>query len=370
MNLKVISEQLQKMIPPGLLDSFAQRFKNGAPATHTSSLRLACDLGKTKLVFLEVLKTGEEVQVTRFLKIPRPEEGGDVPALLKQAQTEGGFQTSKIRISVKGQGVIIRFVQFPQMSDEELRGAITFEAEKYIPFKSEEVIVDYHVLEREIQTVSGKVMNILLVAVKRDEIYPLIQQYQDAGFQVELIDTDALAFLNAMEFLYPEDFQKNTGILDFGSEISTLGIIRGGKPQFIRDIAFGNQDLVKRLKRKTKVPFEEVLKQLWQASANPPAELEQALSDSLEPLSADLKVSLDFYSDQMQVAEPLQKIFISGAIGAYPVVSQMFAKIFGFEFAMIDILPKVKIAETLKREEVTQMSPIFPIALGLCLRDL
>lgn len=369
MNLKGLSDKFQKIVPHDFSESVKKMIKKNTVIKQLPSVRLACDLGKTKLSFLQMVKTGDEVLVTKFLKIPRPEEGGNVIDFLKQAGAEGGFQTSKIRIAVKGQGVIIRFIQFPQMNDEELRGAITFEAEKYIPFKSEEVIVDYHIIDREVQTNNGKMMNILLVAVKRDEIYPLIQVYQDAGFQVEMVDADVLSFLNAMEFLYPDDFKKNTGVLDFGSEVTTLGIVKDSKPQFIRDIAFGNKDLTKRLKRKTNTSLDDLLSQLSQTGENPSPELEQTLIESLQPLIADLKVSFDFYADQMQASEPIHKIYISGIIGSHPVVSKILSNAFGFEFAMIDVAPKIKLAETVKVEEIKQLSPILPVALGLCLRD-
>lgn len=370
MSVKDFPEKIRNLIPTSLrvqLQSLIHPKPVAAP--ELPAVRLACDLGKAKIALMEITKSGETVQLTKFCKFPRPKEEIDLIQALQTTFTEQGFQSNKIRISVKGHGVVVRFVQFPQMTNEELKGAITFEAEKYIPFKSDEVVLDHHIIDDKIETNSGIMMNVLIVAVKKDELYPLISVYKNAGFQVELIDIDSLAFMNALEFFYPEEFNHSVGILDVGSEISTLGIVKAGKPQFIRDISYGGLDLVKRLKRKLGWTMEQAVEAL-EVDRKPDEPVQKEIIDGLSPLIADLRVSLDYYLDQVHISDSLDKLFLSGGAGYHPIVSETLSKELGLTVSAIDILGKLQINPSIDAELLKKNTSLLPIVLGLCLREI
>lgn len=369
MNFDSLGGLAQKILPKSLRLNLSSMLGLSSSPSAASQIRLACDLGGSKIFFLEIQKNASEITIQRYKRIQRPEEGGDILSLLKQGVAEGLFVSPKIRIAVKGQGVIIRFVQFPAMTDEELRGAISFEAEKYIPFKSDEVVVDYHILDSQVPSDHGKMMNVLLVAAKRDEIYKTIEMYQNAGLQVELIDIDALAFMNAVEFLYPEEGSKALGILDFGTELSTLGICKGGKPLFIRDVSFGNQDLAKRVKRKLSLTIQEFRAKLDSTQKND--DLQAAFREIIAPFASEIRISLDYYKDQISGAEPPQTILLSGVIGGHPLMASLLSQeLGGVQIRGLEVLKKVRLGEGVSLEDLKNYEAVLPVALGLCLRDL
>src|SRR5437016_2754576 len=95
---------------PGL----SNLFKGSKPKiSNLPVTTLACDYGKSKIVFAEVDKSPDSVTLMKFYKGPRSTAQGKEAEALKEAFEKGGFSTPKVRISVKGQGVIIRFVHFP-----------------------------------------------------------------------------------------------------------------------------------------------------------------------------------------------------------------------------------------------------------------
>lgn len=340
-----------------------------AQASSVSS-RIACDIGKSKIVMLELQKNPDAtITIARFKKMSRPKEQDKLIECFKEAFAQGGFSSNKVRISVKGQGVIVRFVQFPKMKIEELRSAITFEAEKYIPFKANEVVVDFSVLDDNVQLPTGVGMNLLLAAVKRDDVYPTLQWLISAGLSVELIDIDALAFINALEFCYPEMLQSAIGVLDIGTEISTLTITRNGKPRFIRDISFGGADIIKRLKRKLGLSDQAAMEQL-EVDRAPNPEAVEVLKEGLGNLVSDLKVSLDYYLDQVQPPEPITKLFLAGGGGYHPIVLEELGNNLGLPVQTIDVLSKISLAPGLDAELIKKNQGLIPIALGLALRDL
>lgn len=332
-------------------------------------VRLSCDLGRSKIIFLEATKTGDQMMVTQLQHLDRPTDSEGLSQLLKKMATQGGFQTNKLRISIKGQGIVLRFIQFPQMNDEEIRSAITFEAEKYIPFKADEVILDYQILDREVASGSGKMMNLLLVAVKKTEVYPLITLYQEAGFQIELIDSDVLSFMNFIEFVYPDAMSAPTAVLDIGHEISSLGILRAGKPQFIRDISYGGADLLKKIRRKLGLAPNDPI-DAFQSTEPMTPEFEQIIVESMAPLVSDIKVSLDYYSDQVQPSEVVQKMYLTGTFGNKEIAKQQLSKSLGFDVIKPSFREKVKFVEAIPAANIEQGELFMPVALGLCVREL
>lgn len=330
---------------------------------------MACDFGKSKIVFLEIEKSAAGIKLLKFQKIARPQEKEKDPLVLKEAFESGGYHSRKIRISVKGQGVIIRFVQFPQMKVEELRNAISFEIDQYIPFKSHEVVWDFHVLEENLQASNGPAMNVLLAAVKRDELYATIKVFQDAGLEIELIDVDSLAAMNALAFFYPERFQMPVAILDIGTEISTLSVIHQGKPRFIRDISFGGLDILKRLKRKLGLSQEQALEQI-EVDRVPTPEAALVLKESLDDLVSDLKVSINYYLDQVPSAEPVKQLFMGGGGGYHPMVIETLKASLGFEVEAMDVLSKIQTSQEIDSTLIKKNQGLLPVSLGLLIRDV
>ena len=362
MHLPPIQDLVSKFkLPPGLFSKKA--VVSTAPVTC-----LACDYGKSKIVFLEVEKSPAGIKLLKFQKLARPQEKEKETAILKEAFQAGGYSSPKVRISVKGQGVIVRFVQFPQMKVDELRKAISFEIDQYIPFKSHEVIWDIHVLEENLQTNNGGGMNVLLAAVKRDELYATVKVFQDAGLQIELIDVDALAAINALSFFYPERLETPVAILDIGTEISTLSVTHHGKPRFIRDISFGGLDILKRLKRKLGLSQEQALEQI-EVDRVPTPEAAVILQESLGELVTDLKVSLNYYLDQVPSAEAVTHLFIGGGGGYHPMVSQTLKESLGFEVEAMDVVSKIQVASEIDAQLIKKNQGLLSVALGLLIRE-
>lgn len=331
---------------------------------------LACDFGRSKILFLEVEKSAEGVKLVRFQKTARQAGQGKPAELLKQFYEAGGYGTRKVRVSVKGQGVVTRFIQFPKMKPEELRSAVTYEVEKYIPFKYNEVVVDFHILDDNVTLASGPGMNLLLVAVKKDDLNGLLQTFRDAALEVELVDVDAIAAINALEFFHPESFKSSVGILDIGAELSTFSVVKDGKPRFIRDISYGGADLAKLLKRKLGLSDQAAQEQL-EVDRVPTPETVQVVKQGLGNLVADLKVSIDYYMDQSHsTAEPLKALFISGGGGYHATLIETLTADLSFPVQDMDMLSKIRLGEGIDAEFVKKNQSLLAVSLGLCLRDV
>lgn len=338
-----------------------------APKKNSARRVLACDFDLSRLILLEALQTDGQLRVEKFDLIRITEDSGRAAETIKSCHAKG-YSPNRIRVSLKGQSAVVRFVQMPRMKAEELKSALTYEAENYIPFKLDEVLLDFHILDEAPADGQG-MLNLILVAVKKDEIYSVIKMFQDANLNVELIDIDTLAAVNVFEYLYPDESKGVVGLFDMGEEISSLTVMMEGKPRFMRDLSFGRIDIVKRLRRKLGLSDADAQAVLANNVEISP-EVREVLSECYENLCSDLKVTLEYYRGHLPDGKPIEKLYLIGGVSDSGFLLETLGAALSVPAEEVDISRKVMISSEIDKSQFEQNKRLLPIALGLCLRQL
>src|SRR5262245_10800060 len=211
---------------------------------------IGLDIGSHCVKAVEITQTGPEMVVTAFGRNEIVSEGGKADAIVDLLQ-DRAFRTRRVCTAVSGKSVIVRYLTMIQMSDDDLRNAIKFEADKYIPFDVDEVVLDAQRLDDPPGARTGlqeNEMRVLLVAVKRSLIDDHVQLIQSIGLQPEITDVDALALGNAYELRRSlaagvEDDDKVVALLDVGANKTNINVLRAGTSHFTREIYLGGDDL-------------------------------------------------------------------------------------------------------------------------------
>lgn len=347
---------------------FLGRFLPGVRPKKTASSKITvCDLGRTRTVLLELEKRPGHLFIHRMDIIKNAFHDQKPSLVLKPFLDGKKFQKDGIRVALKGHGVVIRFIRFPKMKVEDLRSAMKYEAEQYIPFELNDVVLDFGVVEESLKVDEGEKMEVMLAVIKRQELEPTLEIFRNLECRLSVVDVDILSALAALEYFHPEAFGGHVGLLDLGTEISTLGIVRDGKPRFIRDISYGFYDLFKRLKTRSNLT-EEKIDRLFEKNESPAPEETQAISESLDGLIGDLRVSFDYYHDQSGQSKPLTKLFLSGGV-SHPSILKILGDGLQIPVVNMDILSKVKGAKEVDQESLQVNAALLPVALGLGLRE-
>jgi len=333
----------------------------------SKSQTVAVELGQSHLLVLGVEKRTEKPEISHFRLESRPQTTEAVSERLKSIFVEEGLEPRRVHTVLKSSGTVIRILTFPQMKRGELESMLQYEGEKYIPFRLSEVYFDFSVLRENIPAGDSKKMEILLVAVKQQEIHELLEIFQKAGMEVDVIDTGALAFANLLEFLSGELTTQPTGFLDMGTDTSTFGIILRGKPIFIRDISFGGADILKLLKRRLGLDTDTALA-IQKEESRMTSEYRVVVEQTLSGLLNELKLSLEYYSDHISNAEPLQTLYLAGrGFRLIPNLSYLEGEI-KIPTRRPDIFSHVTVASHLDSSVLRHNEDLLASALGLCLR--
>lgn len=270
----------------------------------------------------------------------------------------------KVNTSIFGQSVVVRYIQMPKMSNEELKSAIRFEAEKYIPFKINEVNLDAQVLG---ETEKGS-MRVLLVAAKKEVVDKRIVLLQDAGLEVNLIDVDALCLSNI--FLLKPELEmanKTCALLNIGAKATTVNICRRNQSCFTREVNIGGDELTKAIANKMNLAWEvgEDLK-----CRMPPDKIEslnQSMQSVLDNLINEIRISFDYFESQF--SEGISKIYICGGSSALKGLDKTITQSLGITTLPWSPVSALQVKNELANRDLSITAPSLGVSLGLALRE-
>lgn len=278
------------------------------------------DLGSSVVKAVEISLEGPEPVITGFGRAEIP-PGGRVDEAVQQVFSESKFRSKRVVAGVSGQSTVVRYVPMMRMSDAELKQAIRFEVDKYLPFEVDEVIMDCQALGRRVGAgiVDGEdaspeeMMTVLLAACRRELIDERIRIVTSQGLTPISIDLDLFALANAWELcgipdddVMDEGDLRATALVDVGASRASINVIRGGESCFSREINIGGADMTQAVARRLGVEGFEA-EAIKRASETHEAEVNSAIAPVLEDLSSELSLSIDYveHHEGVQVEEML-----------------------------------------------------------------
>jgi type IV pilus assembly protein PilM len=212
-----------------------------------------------------------------------------------------------VNIGVCGASVIVRFLSMPMMSDNELKGAIRFEAEKFMPFDINDCVIDFQVMRKDARSNN---LEIVIAAAKKDYVEERIALVESSGYSVGIVDVDSFAVTNSFLRNVPDaEPEKTVALLNIGSALTNLSIIKGGIAYFVRDIVIGGNDFSVAISKSLNVDIDaaEEIKISPQSRAG---EILPSLKASFASLADEIKLSCNYYENQY--GKSVDDFYISG----------------------------------------------------------
>ncbi len=303
----------------------------------------------------------------------RPAEPEEVTRAISHCLSDAGLSPRALRgvsVGIAGPDVIVKQITMPLLDDEELPGALRFEARKHLPFDPQSMVVDWQVLSR---APSEKQMDLLLAAVSQDHLERHLAPLQRAGIDADIVDAAPLALANAVASVARVDHEPMV-MLDIGHVTSHLTVHQEGAPYFSRRIDYGGHHLTRVIATAMQVPPEEA--EEWKVAAGSDAppfpvtwELPEmrAVRESLRTeLMDELRRSFAFYRTFASLPEPLV-LWVSGSTARLPQFGARLTELIETPVRVFDPLVNLPIERQLRPEG--HAAPQFAQACGLALRQ-
>ncbi|MCI0529122.1 MAG: pilus assembly protein PilM, partial [Nitrospira sp.] len=163
------------------------------------------DIGSSTVKLIQMTETKKGYSLEKFGITPLDPElivdgtvmdAGRVTDAIRQLVAEQKIKVKEVALSVSGHSVIVKKIQVPVMSEDELEESIKWEAEQYIPFDINDVNIDFHILGQAEGTENREQMSVVLVAVKKDKLNEYTALITEAGLAPVIVDVDAFTLEN------------------------------------------------------------------------------------------------------------------------------------------------------------------------------
>lgn len=330
-------------------------------------IQIGLDIGSHSVKAVAISHSGPKPKLLNFSVKP---VGGNIVKAIKDAHAELGFVRNKIVTSISGPTVIVRYVEMPSMTEEELRSATQFEAEKVIPYKIDEVELD----SAKIEDLKGNRMRVVIVAAKKDLIDSQLKMVYETGLEPVALDVDSFAMMSAFTNA-GIDSGSVCGLLNIGAKRSNLNIIKGRISYLSRDINIGGSEITGIIAENlslTEVESERIKKErlsrFLQLSGEEKKGVEAPLEEVLSRLADEVRLSFDFYENHY--ASSVDKVYISGGTSKPKVVESLLKESLGRETLKWNPLVNIDVSERLDRLMLNESQPQLVVAVGLGLRRI
>lgn len=366
-----------------------------SPGLFTSGT-VALDIGGSTVAALHLSGKPGHVKLRDFYEASLPDglvvDGEIVDAdlfarELKTFVSQHGLRGRAVHVGVSNQKVIIRNIDMPEMTEAELRGAIEYQAQDYIPIPVEDVVLDFQILGARIGADGAARQEVLLVAAQKHMVENLLHSLRQAGLKAAGVDVCSLALVRA---LIPDDSFLAVagepgvcrGIVDVSSSVSTLVVAVGSTLKFTRVINFSSDRFARVVSEKRGMPYADALLLVERVGLDGPvpADLElyspevvfetrRQLGLAAAELSGEIRRSFDYYQGQ-EHGSPVSELILSGKGALVPNLDAHLADALGIPVTIAD--PLARIAENASRlpdAGLAEISPCLSVLVGLALPE-
>ena len=283
-----------------------------------------------------------------------------VSLAIKGILEEAKIKTKEVVFSIPDFYTFCTSFDIPPMPQNEIAGAVQYNASQYITLPISEVTLDWKIISGG----ANAPIKVFLVAVPNQ----VIQEYQNiaraAGLELHAMEAEATAISRALA----AKSKKTVCLIDIGVQSSTVNIVDSGVLKRSYSFNFFSGQLARSASSLLNVEYgkaEEIKNKEGIASAN--KNLAQTLTLLIDPLVAELRnICAEFLQAEQK---EVQEIYLTGGTANLPglkeyVVAQL-KKPASVPNCFSDFLYPPVLEERLR-----QMSPGFSAAMGVALAGL
>ena len=337
------------------------------------------DIGSHSVKAVELTRSGKGLKLSRYAVVeltPGTMVDGEVVnrdhlvESIRDALAKAGIKTKTVNSAVSGRSVIVRRIPMEKMTEAQARQAIHWEAEQHIPFRVDEVSIDFKILNEE--SAPGQ-MEVLLVAAKKEVIHLHRGLIQGAGIRTSAVDLEQFALLRAYQNSYHPSDEECVTILNVGSDNTNLVIVKGGAPSFNRDLAIGGGRFIEAIQRSLGLDYstaESVLKGSLPEGVSE-VDVRNAVSSVLEELSTSVRRSFISFQASGESSR-IDKMLISGGCSLMAGLADTLSEHHGLPVEVFDVFGDIQLEGTLAVDETERknLQAVIAVAVGLALKSV
>lgn len=288
---------------------------------------------------------------------------------VRRAWKRLGTSTRNVAMALPGSAVITKKIIVPAgLRDDELEAQVESEANQYIPFSIDEVNLDYQIIGPA-PAVPDEI-EVLIAASKKERVEDRLAVADAAGLKAVVVDVESLATLSAYELI--ESQLPNSGknqivaLIDAGSSVMNLTVLRNGQQVYAREQAFGGAMLTQDIARHYGMSYEDA--EAGKRAGNLPEGYEaELLNPFMDSLALEVSRALQFFFTSTQYNQ-VDHIVMAGGCAVIPGIDEIVATRTQVNTLIANPFAAMVLSDRVRAKSLLSDSSSLMVACGLALR--
>jgi type IV pilus assembly protein PilM len=340
---------------------------------------LGLDISSSAVKLVELTANGKEgYRVERYTVEVLPKDAvsdGNIANMdgvvdaVKRAWKRLGTSTRHVAMALPGSAVITKKILVPAgLRDDQLEIQVESEANQYIPFAIDEVNLDFQVLGPA-PSVPDE-LEVLIAASKKERVEDRVAVADAAGLKAVVVDVEpfaALAAFGLIERQLPDGGRNQTvALVDAGSNIMGLTVLRNGQQVYAREQAFGGGQLTQDIARHYGMTYEEA-EAAKRAGNLPEGYDNELLAPFMESLALEVSRALQFFFTSTQY-NSVDHIVLAGGCAVIPGIDEVVATRTQVSTLVANPFASMVLSDRVRAKSLLADASALMVACGLALR--
>ncbi len=254
------------------------------------------------------------------------------------------------------------------LREEELEAQVEAEANQYIPFAIEEVNLDFAVVGPAPGSVDE--IEVLLAASRKANVEDRVAAAQVAGLKTLVVDVEPYAAEAAFEQIreqLPEGAADQcVALVDIGSNVMNVNVLRNGQSVYIRDQQVGGAQLTQHIQSAFGLSLEEA--EAGKRNGGLPDNYESdVLAPFRENVAAEVARAIQFFFTSSPYNE-IAYVVLSGGSAVLPGLDDAVAARTQVNTLVANPFAQMTLSSRIKPRQLQTDAPALMIACGLAMR--
>lgn len=289
----------------------------------------------------------------------------EVSSALKLLLSDLKIKSKKVVTCLPEDEVVSRLIRLPPLKENEIRDALKFEAETFVPYPLDQVSIDYEIVEKD---EAGR-LAVFAIAARNDLISSYIKLFKSMGLELVALESPAVA----MRRVVVDSVSATAGILmvDMGEKYSDIVSINKGNVFFTRAMSVGGDSLTRAISINLGLDMASA-EEYKKAYGLKEMQLEGKIKNAIQPVFASMgeevrRALASFREEQGKAADLL---LLSGGGANLPGLAEELTKLLGIEVQVIQPFIKMDTSKIVLPIDLNSEGCRFSLAVGLALRGV
>jgi type IV pilus assembly protein PilM len=355
------------------LEILERLFKTKAPAL------IGCDISSSSVKLVEIDDAGKNVyRVERYSIEPLPRDAvvdGNINNLeavsdcLKRGWKRMGTNIKGLALALPSAAVITKKIVVPAgQMENELELQVETEANQYIPFALDEVNLDFQVIGPAPNSPDD--VEVLIAASRKEKIEDRVAAAESAGLKAMVVDIESFAIQTAFELIeraLPDNGKdQNIAIVDVGTTMMNLNVLRNGQSIYMREQPFGGNTLTQEIQRAFGMSPEEA--EAAKRTGGLPDNYDvEVLAPFMDTLGLEVARALQFFFTSTQFNQ-VNHILLAGGCAAIPGIDEVVTRRTSVSSMVANPFANMALSSKIRPKNLATDAPSLMVACGLAMR--